>query len=114
MEIHLIKNKTSLVELKKIAQERFGDLVKAVVDVEQKIMAIGGALHADEEAYLLENGSNQINLWGINIYPDKPREEWLEFDSMINIRPAQNNRSRGVDDPVIRETIKNIIQSLIE
>jgi len=71
-------------------------------------------MHADEEAVLLEKGSAQENLWGINIYPDKPWEEWLEFDSMINIRPRANNRSRGIEDPAIREKIIKIISSLVE
>jgi hypothetical protein len=114
MPIYLIKDKITQTELKKIAQERMGDLIKAVVDVKQKIMAIGGELHADEEAYLLNNGSEQADLWGINIYPDQPKEEWLEFDSMINIRPIHNNRSRDIENPKIKREIKNIVQSLIE
>ena len=111
-EIKIIKEKISLEELKAVAKERFGDMVKCVVDLEQKIMAIGGDLHADEEAVLLEQGSKQENLWGINIYPDMPREEWVEFDSMINIRPRQNNRSRTVESPEIQKQIIEIINIL--
>ncbi len=66
----------------------FGDLVKAVVDVERNIMALGGELHADEEALLLDDGSLQPHLWGINLYPSEYGDAgWLEFDSMINVRP---------------------------
>ena len=82
-----------------MAREQFGDMVKAVVDVEQGIMAIGGELHADEEAVLLDQGSRQADLWGINLYPDAAAVRALEFDSMINVRPAQGNRSRSVEDP---------------
>ena len=99
--------------LREIAKERFGDLVKAVVDVKQDIMVVGGELHADEEDVLLASGSTQQDVWGINIYPDKEGEEWIEFVSMINLRPAQGNRSRGIDDPSIRGTIQRIVQALI-
>ncbi|HBB03146.1 MAG: hypothetical protein US89_C0016G0034 [Candidatus Peregrinibacteria bacterium GW2011_GWF2_38_29] len=109
----LIDKKISKQELADIAKERFGDLVKAVVDIELKIMVIGGELHADEEAILLEQGSNQENLWGINIYVDKIGNERVEFDSMINIRPRQN-RSRDVLDPIIREKIIVIVNNLVE
>ncbi len=101
-------------ELKKIAQERFGDLVKTVVDVEREIMAIGGDLHADEESILLKNGSLQENLWGINIYPDLSRDEWIEFDSIINIKPNQKNMSRFVEDEKIRRKIIEIVNKLIK
>lgn len=113
-DIKLITQPVSLPELKQIAELRFGDLVKGVVDIEQKIMAIGGELHADEEAYLLAEGSLQQNLWGINLYPDKTFPELVEFDSMINIRPSQNNRSRSVEDENIRKTILEIIGSLLK
>jgi len=110
----LIDSKIRKAELASIAKERFGDMVKAVVDIELGIMVVGGELHADEEAMLLENGSKQENLWGINIYTDKPENERIEFDSMINIRPRQNNRSRDVLDKEIREKITVIVNNLVE
>ncbi|MEO0114489.1 MAG: DUF5674 family protein [candidate division WOR-3 bacterium] len=97
--IRIIKSKISRQELQEIAEELFGDLIKPVVDIENGIMAIGGELHSDEEAVLLEQGSKQENLWGINIYPKESKENWIEFDSVINIRPAQGNCSRNVEDP---------------
>lgn len=109
-----IDKKISKQELSDIAKERFGDMVKAVVDVELEVMAIGGELHADEEAFLLERGSKQENLWGINIYTSSPFGERVEFDSMINIRPRQNNRSRDVQDLSIREKIIIIVNKLFE
>ena len=99
--------------LKVLASERFGDMVKAVVDIERQVMAIGGELHADEEQLLLEQGSKQEDLWGINLYPDTGTADWLEFDSMINLRPSQGNRSRGVDDPVLQERIRSVVSALI-
>jgi len=112
--LKLISKKITLAELNQLAEEFYSDMVKAVVDVERGVMAAGGELHSDEEAMLLENGSDQDNLWGINIYPGKPKKEWIEFDSMINIRPRQGNRSRGVEDAVIRERIIEIVNGLIE
>ncbi|MBI4098411.1 MAG: hypothetical protein HY437_00045 [Candidatus Magasanikbacteria bacterium] len=110
--MHIIDTHISHEELKHLANERYGDLVKAVVDVERGVMAIGMEMHVDGEATLLEQGSKQQNLWGINIYPEKPRDEWVEFDSMINLRPRQNNRSRGVDDPEIQRKIIAIVDKL--
>lgn len=114
MDVRIIEEPITRVELKKIAAERFGDLVKVVVDIELSVMAVGGELHADEEAILLERGSVQQNLWGINLYPDITDENWVEFDSMINVRPSQNNRSRGIDSAEIRERITNIVKKLIQ
>ena len=108
----IIENSITLDELKKMAGERFGDFVKVVVDVEKQIVAADAELHADLEALLLENGSKQKDLWGINIYPELTGKDFLEFDSMINIRPAQGNRSRGVDDPAMRDTILRIVDHL--
>ncbi len=99
--------------LKKLALEHFGDMVKAVVDCKREVMAIGAQLHADEEQMLLEDGSVQEDLWGINIYPEKTNEDWIEFDSMINVRPRQNNRTRSVEDPSIQEAIRRIVSLLI-
>lgn len=111
--IRIITEPIPLAEIKRIAGERFGDMVKGVVDVERGIMAIGGEMHADEEAILLEDGSEQMNLWGINIYPDMSRPEMIEFDSMINIRPNQGNRSRSVEDSAVQRKILEIVNGKI-
>ena len=114
MEIKVIRDAVSRDTLQEMATEQFGDMVKAVVDVEQGIMAIGGELHSDEEAILLDQGSLQGNLWGINLYPEKSTEEWIEFDSMINVRPSAGNRSRDVESAEIREEVITIVQRLVE
>jgi hypothetical protein len=109
-----IKDKITLSELKKMAKERFGSLVKAVVDVEKGIMALDGEMHADEEALLLSRGSRQEDLWGINIYPELPKSQWLEFDSIINLRPSSGNKSRNVEDPKTRNKIIEIVNKLVQ
>lgn len=114
MPIEIVNEFISISDLKTLAQERFGDMVKAVVDLETRIMAVGGELHADEEALLLEQGSKQENLWGFNIYIDQPRESWLEYDSMINIRPSQNNPSRDIQSEEIKNKITEIVTKLVK
>ncbi|RPI24528.1 MAG: hypothetical protein EHM61_16825 [Acidobacteria bacterium] len=96
-----------------MASAMFGDLVKAVVDLRRELLAVDAELHSDQEAYLLENGSEQRDLWGINLYPELQDEGFVEFDSMINLRPSQGNRSRGIEDPGIREKILKIVYSLV-
>ncbi len=109
----IIRDNISINELKKMAKNTFGNLVKAVVDVEKEVMAIDAELHSDEEETLLQSGSKQQDLWGINIYPEKSDDSWIEFDSMINLRPSQGNRSRGIENPKIKEKIKNIVNKLL-
>jgi hypothetical protein len=89
-------------------------MVKAVVDVGRRVMAIGGELHSDEEAALLDDGSRQMDLWGINLYPAETGGSWIEYDSMINVRPAQGNRSRDVEDEALRRRIGDIVLALVE
>lgn len=112
--MEIITEKISIPQLKEMSVKMFGNLVKAVVDTEKKLMAVDAELHADLQAFLLENGSEQQNLWGINIYPEKTGEDMIEFDSVINIRPSQNNRSRGVENPEIRKVILEITAGLIK
>jgi hypothetical protein len=114
MKIKIVEEAIDIKELIKIGQEGFGDFVKGVVDIEKEIMAIGGELHADEEAILLSSGSKQENLWGINLYPQKKDEDFIEFDSVINLKPSQGNRSRGIENPQIQKRIKEIVERLIK
>jgi hypothetical protein len=113
MEIMVIRTSVTKTDLCTMAKQQFGDMVKAVVDVEQGIMAIGGELHSDEEAMLLEQGSLQRTLWGINLYPERPTSEWIEFDSMINVRPSGGNRSRYVERAEIRDAVMAIVNRLV-
>ena len=114
MTIVTLKNKISISKLNEMAKKIFGNLVKAVIDVEKGIMAIDGELHSDEELLLAENGSKRADVWGINFYPEFfGTDKFVEFDSMINIRPSQGNRSRGVDDPKIRAKIVTIVNKMV-
>ena len=113
--MEIITQPIPVAVLKQMAENMFGTMIKVVVDINRGIMAVDGELHADEEALLLEEGSLQKDLWGINIYPglDRTDSDFIEFDSMINMRPSQNNRSRSVDDPGIRKTIVAVVNKLI-
>ncbi len=113
MTIEIIRRPISRARLSSLAEAQFGDMVKAVVDVERGVMAIGGELHSDEEAALIEDGSAQEHLWGINLYPAEQGDGWLEFDSMINVRPSQGNRSRNVEDSALRDRIRRIVTGLV-
>lgn len=114
MTIEILRRPTARARLSSLAAAQFGDMVKAVVDVERRVMAIGGELHSDEEAALIEDGSVQANLWGINLYPAEQGDAWIEFDSMINVRPSQGNRSRNVEDTALRDRIRQIVTALVE
>lgn len=103
-----------LVRLEKMAKEKFGNLVKAAVDVEKEVMVIGGELHADEEAELLERGSSQEDIWGVNLYPGKKGKDFIEIDSVINVRPATGNLSRGVEDEKVKEKIEGVVKKLVK
>jgi len=100
-------------EVRALAEARFGDMIKGVVDLERGILLLDADLHADQEASLLADGSKQANLWGINLYPDVAGEDSLEFDSMINLRPSFGNRSRGVDDPATRAAIAAFVARVV-
>ena len=114
MNIRVVEEVMDIKELVKIGAEGFGDMVKAVVDVEKRIMAVGGELHSDEEAVLLSSGSKQEHLWGINLYPQKKDEEFIQFDSVINLKPSQGNRSRGIENPEIQKRVKEIVERFIK
>lgn len=111
--MRIVTETLALVELKQIASSLFGDMVKAVVDVERGLIALDAELHSDLEALLLREGSQQKDLWGINLYPEMQGEDFIEYDSMINIRPSQGNKIRGVDNLEIRKKIAEIISKRI-
>lgn len=112
--MRIVQDKILLEELKKMSEKMFGRIVKAVVDIEKEIMVVDAELHSDQEALLLENESQQNNLWGINLKPEMfGSDRWIEFDSMINLRPSSGNMSRGIADPKIREKIIIIVNKLV-
>lgn len=112
--MQLVDKNITLAELEKMSTKMFNKIVKAVVDIEQNVMVVDADMHADQEDVLLENGSQQGNLWGINLHPSEyGTAGWVEFDSMINLRPSWGNVTRGVDDPMIREKIIRIVNRLV-
>ena len=110
----IIDKTISLKEIADMQDNFFGDMVKGVVDTERGLLAVDAELHADLEKLLLEDGSVQQNLWGINLFPEISGEDFIEFDSMINIRPYQDNPSRDVLDPEIRAKIRQVVNNLIK
>ena len=111
--MQIVSTSISKEELLKMSERIFGGLVKAVVDIEKKIMVVDAAMHADEEKLLLEQGSKQDNLWGINLYPEIEGEDFIEFDSMINVRPRLSNYSRGIENKELQKKIITIVNTLV-
>ncbi|MFA5306486.1 MAG: DUF5674 family protein [Candidatus Babeliales bacterium] len=106
--------KITLNELKEMSTKMFGSLVKAVVGIEKEIMVVDAGMHADQEQFLLDERSEQEYLWGINLYPERfPFDNWVVFDSMINMRPSYGNRTRGVENLEIQQKIRNIVNKLV-
>lgn len=112
--MRIVDERITLTELSAMAEATFGDLVKAVADVARGLLAVDAGMHSDLEALLLDAGSRQSDLWGINLYPaDAGTAGFVEFDSMINLRPTQGNRSRSVDDPATRAAIEELVARLV-
>lgn len=110
----LVNRRITIQDLRKMSEKMFGNLVKAVVDIEKEVMALDGELHSDEENLLLQRGSKRKNLWGINLYPNESDENFIEFDSVINLKPSFGNKTCGVDDPAIKEKIIIIVNKLVK
>ena len=110
----IITQSITLNEIKAMATATFGNLLKAVVDVDRDVIAVDAELHSDLEALLLDDGSKQKNLWGINLYPEMQGDGFIEFDSMINMRPSQGNRSRSIENEEMRRKIVAIVAKRIK
>ena len=108
--MRIVSEIISTEDLKKLAAELFGDMVKGVVDIEKGLLALDAEMHSDLEAALLKDGSTLKNLWGINLYPELAGEDFIEYDSLINIRPGQGNRGRIVEDKEIRNKIRELVK----
>jgi hypothetical protein len=111
--MQIVADTIKLDGLKQLSAGMFGNMIKGVVDVEKELLALDAELHSDLEALLLENGSKQQNLWGINLYPQMTGDDFIEFDSMINVRPSQGNNSRSVGNADIRAKISAIVKKKI-
>ncbi len=113
--MEIVKDSITLEKLKEMAHEQFIHIIKVVVDIEQEIMAVGGEFHSDLEVLLLENEhSKRENTWGINLVLDKTGDEFIQFDSMINLKPLSGNTTRGVEDLVIQKKIIEIVNKIVK
>ncbi|OGW83799.1 MAG: hypothetical protein A3C47_04815 [Omnitrophica bacterium RIFCSPHIGHO2_02_FULL_51_18] len=109
----IYKEKISAKDVNAFLGDPFSDMIKFVVDIKKEIIAMGGELHSDAEALLIQNGSAQSDLWGGNLYPGNPKEKKIEFTSMINIRPRQNNRSMEIKDPSVKNRVSSILEKFL-
>lgn len=100
-------------ELRRLVQLFFEDMVKYVVDVSRGVIAVGGEMHADAEHVLLEDGSRQDDLWGANYYPGRGKDGSIEYTALINISPARGNRSMELQDPALRERVRELTRALL-
>lgn len=112
-DIVLLTERIGSDPLRTLVARFFSDMVKFVADVERNVIAVGGELHADAEAVLLENGSRQQDLWGANYYPGRGRDDCIEYTALINIRPSRGNRSMEIEDPVARQRVRDLALRLI-
>lgn len=97
-----------------MAEKMYGNMVKADVDVVKKIVVLDMGMHSDGENFLLETGSKQNDIWGVNLHPGKfGADEFVEFDSMINLRPSHGNMSKGVDDEKTRAKILKLVSDVV-
>jgi hypothetical protein len=111
--IVIVERKMDPGDLARLVRLYFEDMVKYAVDIERRVAAVGGELHADAEQLLLDSGSRQADVWGANYFPGKGREACIEFTALINIRPSQGNRSMVIEDAVIRDRVREITFALI-
>jgi hypothetical protein len=110
MIIHLLRSPANPTQIKEMLKT-LESYIKVAVDIRQGILAGGGVMHADCEAKLLDSGSKQADIWGGDW---KPSEKEVTFQSLINIRPRQNNRSMEIQDPKIKKEVERVIRKLLE
>ena len=107
--IHLLKEKVTPAQIQEMLQE-FENMIKIVVDIRRRFLSGGGEMHSDCESALLENGSEQDDLWGANWYPNEQR---IEFESLINIRPRLGNRNILIQNENIRKRVESIVREVL-
>jgi len=113
--MQIVKDKIEIAELKEMSKKMFGSLVKAMVDIEKEIIAVDAPMYADLLELLIEQeNSESKTLWGINIYPEKTGEDFIEFDSMMNLKPGLGNGTRGVENKETRDIIIKIVDKLVK
>ena len=111
MEILIVRESIDATTLEALARGWYDTMVKGVADLERGIIALGGDWHIDANNILILDGSEQKNLWGFNIQVEEKSE--IEYVSLINIRPAQNNRAMEIEDEGIRKAMFTLIKKLV-
>ncbi len=109
----IVRERILPAELERLVLLYFEDMVKYVVDVERGVVGLGGDMHADAEQLLLEDGSRQADLWGANYYPGRGRDGCIEYTALINIRPSAGNRSMEIQDPGVRDRVRDLTFALL-
>ena len=113
MRIKIVRSPLSKGELEAFLGNPFSDMIKFVVDIRRALLALGGELHSDAEATLLQDGSLQNDLWGGNYYPNLAQERRIDLISLINIRPSSGNPSLMIENSEIKEAVLKIVKDLI-
>jgi hypothetical protein len=108
--IHLIRTPATPQQIEEMLQT-LDTYIKLAIDIERGVLAGGGVMHADCESALLEDGSAQENIWGADW---NPTSQQVTFESLINIRPRQNNPSMEILDPSRRDRVSQIARQLLE
>jgi hypothetical protein len=114
MTIKIIHDRITRSELKKLAEETFVEMVKAVADIRRGVIAVGGELHSETRDKLLAEGSKAQDLWGFNIYLDGQFDDALEYSSQINLRPAEHNASLQIKSPEVRALIRDLVLRMVD
>ena len=111
----IVKDNIGISELNEMAKKMHGNLVKVIVDVNKQIMAVDAHMHADLfECLVNEENSEPRYLWGINIHPEENGDNFIEFDSMMNVRPGLGNRSRGIESEELRNDIIGVVKKIVK
>src|SRR3989344_8346737 len=110
MKIKIVREKISKNELEELAKDFYGFMIKGAIDIDREIVAFGGEYHIDANSVLIQEGSRQENIWGFNIHIHKLKDlsDWLEYTSLINIRPNQENKTMKIQSEELRKKIKKI------
>lgn len=107
--IHLLKETATATQIQEMLEE-YDKMIKIVVDIRRRVLSGGGEMHSDCESVLLEDGSEQDDLWGANWYPAEQR---IEYESLINIRPRLGNRNVLIQDENIRGQVESVTRGLL-
>src|SRR6266498_3924279 len=106
---YLLNEKATPAQIQEML-ERYENMIKIVVDIRRRVLSGGGEMHADCESILLDDGSEQDDLWGANWYPNEQR---IEFESLINIRPRMGNRNILIQDQNLRRQVEAVTREML-